>query len=106
MNKDTIKNIALIFAIAMLVMGIAGGVPYGFYTFLRIVICATSAGIAFSYKETISGKLFWVLIASAILFNPVLPFHLGREIWIIVDLAIVCIYGYSFTLKYHLKQTQ
>lgn len=43
---------------------------------------------------------WFVFVVIAILFNPVFPFHLGRELWQVVDLIVAAILVISlFTLK-------
>lgn len=63
--------------------------PYGYYTFLRLGVCAVSGWLAYEqwrHDNAVSG---WVvgLGATALLFNPLLPIHLTREIWNVLDLA-------------------
>ena len=63
--------------------------PYGYYTFLRLGVCAVSGWLAYEqwrHDNAVSG---WVvgLGAAALLFNPLSPIHLTREIWNVLDLA-------------------
>lgn len=61
--------------------------PYGYYTFCRIAISAITIYVALNHlkKETIS---FYIFIGIAILFNPIVPIHLSKEIWIPIDLIL------------------
>ena len=43
--------------------------------------------------------MLWVLGAFAITYNPLVPLHLGREIWIVVNLITVGLLGYLSTIK-------
>ena len=61
--------------------------PYGYYTFLRIAITGISAYLVYLRKDN-KDKSFYVLIAIAILFNPLIPIHLPREIWIPIDIIL------------------
>ena len=72
-------------ASALLVLALAD-LPYGYYTFLRIVVCATAVFGAF--KATSINAEGWTLILGgiAVLFNPIIPIHLGRNVWALVDL--------------------
>ena len=63
--------------------------PYGYYTFLRLSVCAVSGWLTYEqwrHDNAVSG---WVVAlgATALLFNPISPIHLTREIWNVLDLA-------------------
>lgn len=65
--------------------------PYGYYTFLRIVITAIAAYYAYYIHENkLSEALkfwFWGLIFVAILFNPIFPIYLDRGTWGFIDIV-------------------
>ncbi len=60
--------------------------PYGFYTLNRIIV---------SFFSVIGAILIWdnkrflsyTFIFAAVLFNPVIPIHLTRNIWQIIDIV-------------------
>ena len=62
--------------------------PYGYYTFLRIVTCV--AGILFAIAAWNSGRIGQVLAVAtlllAILFNPIIPVHLRRADWFYLNI--------------------
>lgn len=63
--------------------------PYGYYDLLRLAVCAVSGWIAYEqwrHDDAVSG---WVVAfgGMAMLYNPVMPIHLTREIWSVVNLA-------------------
>ena len=64
--------------------------PYGYYTMLRIIICA--AGLYLAWREfNKTGKpsrWFYFFGFCAVLFNPILPVHLTREIWLPINLTV------------------
>lgn len=69
--------------------------PYGYYTLLRLVVCAAACWIVFlSFK---SGSSFrwvgWPFAPIALLFNPLVPVHLDREAWFIIDLVVAAVFG-------------
>lgn len=70
---------------ALLILALAD-LPYGFYTFLRLVVCGTAAFGAFAAYVTDRGAWVVVLGLFAILFNPVFPVYLGREVWAFIDI--------------------
>ncbi|SIO56175.1 hypothetical protein SAMN05443247_08214 [Bradyrhizobium erythrophlei] len=63
--------------------------PYGYYTFVRIVVCGSAAFIALvSFKEH-APTYVWptLLLAIATLFNPLIPIFLDRTTWFYLDLS-------------------
>ena len=63
--------------------------PYGYYTFLRVSVCAVAAWITFTqwkHDDAFSG---WVVVmgATSLLYNPFLPVYLTREIWSILNVV-------------------
>ena len=80
------KNLWLISAILAAAL-LIGCFPcgYGYYRFLRIVVFIGSVLVivgnakeGFAWRNLVLGLL-------AILFNPILPIHMDREVWMVVD---------------------
>ena len=71
---------------ALLALG-AAPLPYGYYTFLRIVACGVFAYAAFVSHSRKSAALPYVFGALAILFNPIIKISMPKEIWAIVDVC-------------------
>jgi hypothetical protein len=65
----------------------AARLPYGYYTFIRIVTCGSAALIAIvGFRERSSAHAWSVmLLLIAILFNPFVPIHLDRSDWFYLD---------------------
>ena len=66
---------------------------YGYYILLRWIVCLTAIYIAyFSYEAE---KIYWTWVMGiiALIFNPLIPFHLGKDIWIVVDLIAAIVFG-------------
>lgn len=80
---------AILLAIAVL------DLPYGFYTILRIVICAIAAWLAVDDYRRASTITPWVITLAIIaaLFNPIIPIYLKKDIWLFVDLAAGALIG-------------
>lgn len=74
---------------AGVLFGALGRQPYAYYTLLRWVVCAVAAYAAF--RASVSGKVGWVWVLGivALLFNPIIPVHLNREVWAFVDVVVV-----------------
>jgi len=66
-----------------------GSLPYGIYTLLRLVVCATGIYGAYLSRKQKNEKWLWIFVILAVIFNPLFPFHLGLSIWIIVDVVAV-----------------
>ncbi len=85
-------------AAALLFLGIAP-LPIGYYTFLRISVCA--AAIALVYKDHTHKRniLFYALIPMAILFNPIIPVYFqDKTTWSIIDFISGLLFlGYGIT---------
>jgi hypothetical protein len=69
--------------------------PYGYYTFLKVAVTGCAVMTAYlKYKNADKGLLFWLCVASAILFNPIIPIHLTRQIWSFFNIAMAALFGY------------
>lgn len=60
--------------------------PYGYYHFLRLVIFFSSLFILYAHQKC-GYRFEWVLlfIVIALLFNPILPVFLDKEIWSFIN---------------------
>ena len=74
--------------------------PYGYYTFLRIFITLTAIYYIVSSYIINQGlgvpSTIFVLIV--ILYNPIFPVHLSREIWMPINFITA---GYYFWMFYN-----
>ena len=63
--------------------------PYGYYILLRWVCCAVFSYLAVhAFAQDKTGWV-WVLGVSAAVYNPIVPLHLTRLIWSIVNVASI-----------------
>ena len=60
-------------SIALLVLAVVNRWPYGFYTLLRLVVCASAIFLAVQAQELAKNQWAWIMGAIAILFNPMAP---------------------------------
>lgn len=58
--------------------------PYGYYQLLRIVVTVTAGFVAYVLYDE-QDRTWFAFLAIAILFNPLLPVHLERELWTAID---------------------
>jgi len=97
MNK---APLALIFLLTgfLLIAAPLVSFPYGFYTFLRLTI-SISAGFIIYLRNKEVKKIDTISIIFAIiviLYNPIIPIHLTREIWMPINFISAAIYFYGF----------
>jgi hypothetical protein len=85
MNNNQKKNIALSIASIALFLALLDGWQYGFFTILRFVVFSTTTYVAWMAYEEQKEKWVWVLGSIAVLFNPFIPIHLTREVWVPID---------------------
>ena len=66
----------------MLLVALAD-LPYVFYTLLRWIVCGAFLCLAYQEHQLRGGASGWMvaLAMMAILFNPLLPVHLTRDVW-------------------------
>ena len=74
--------------------------PIDFYKIVRIVVMAAAIYSAyFEYKQNNSiFPMLWVFGIIAIIFNPIVPFYIGKTLWKITDLIAMLIFGRSIYL--------
>lgn len=73
-------------AVSLLLIGsMAPPLPYGCYTFLRIVICIWGI-YTITRTQKIKGFPFLISISITILYNPIIRIHLPREVWELVNI--------------------
>lgn len=59
--------------------------PYSFYMLLRCVVTASAVYLLARHAKALPDAAKWALVLIALLFNPVVKVHLGRELWQVVD---------------------
>ncbi|MBP7709847.1 MAG: hypothetical protein KA100_02110 [Rickettsiales bacterium] len=83
----------------LLLLG-ATPMPYGYYTFLRIVVCGFSAITSYHNFNLEDGdKSFWswLYLFIAIIFNPLVVIHMSKDVWMFADVSL----GILFFLTAH-----
>lgn len=75
----------------MLLLAIPPMWPYGYFQILRWVVAGT-AGFNVYIAYQLNKKFWlWAMVVIAILFNPIAPIHLTKEIWAVFDLLTAVI---------------
>lgn len=62
--------------------------PYGYYTLVRFVSMVGFAYLTLSCVSLSKKNLAWCFGSLALLFQPLVPFKLGRDTWQIVDIVV------------------
>lgn len=68
---------------------------YTVYQLSRWLVC----GVAIYCSMSAKGGWRWALAAVAVLFNPIVPFFLGRNVWKLADFGAACVFLTSAYLK-------
>lgn len=84
--------------VAVMLLGAVAPLPYGYYQFLRWATCGV--GIFIAVEAYRWGKIWavWLFGVVAVLFNPLIPIHLTKEIWQPIDLICALLFGLSMLL--------
>lgn len=72
---------------ALLLFLALGQHPYGYYTFLRWVVCAAAIFVAWVAWHSAAQWAAWAFAGIAILFNPLAPVYLQRSTWRPIDVV-------------------
>lgn len=87
--KLTNKNILTLVAAGFLLVALSSGLPYGYFTLMRFVVCAVGIYLAYkTYEENKESLWVWAFGFVAVLFNPIFPIYLKRAQWEVVDLVV------------------
>jgi len=74
-----------------------GAMPYGYYMLLRLFLC----GASLFYMATLMNLADahkWTLGGLAVLYNPIVPVHLGdKTLWALINVATV---GYFWFIHF------
>ena len=101
-NKNTLALFLFIPAGLLIISNLVTFAP-GFDTFVKMIICFSSGTIIFYGFKSAKGINETIIIFSLILilFNPVFPIHLEKELWLPINLLTsgIYIYGYFNVLE-------
>ena len=80
--------------------------PYGYYNFLRFCVCGAAAFLAYQQWTHDDAASKWVVGLSviAVLYNPLVPIHLTRDIWSVLNIATAAAFvGHLRSLRVMLR---
>jgi len=72
-----------------------GDMPYGYYNLLRLIVCGSSAYIGYNYYKS-KKERFWIFYIQAFIYNPIVPLHFGRELWLLVNAASIAVFAGTY----------
>ena len=73
--------------------------PYAYYMLLRIVIFGVSAYLAVAAFSADKTELAWMLAINALIYNPVFPVHMTKDVWMIINLLTIGLLVNIYKLK-------
>lgn len=84
-----------VWAVPLVLLVVAVGPwPYGYYGFLRLVVCASAAYAAYALLSASQRPwLAWTFVGLAILYNPIFRVHFERETWSVINVVSAAPYG-------------
>lgn len=99
MNQLARRYLPQCIGIAILIFAFNPDNPYGYYIFLRFSIFLIALYLIASQAIKLEIEYFmYVLVGAAIIYNPFITFHLGRDIWSVVNICTIFLFIYSMWL--------
>lgn len=80
-----------ILAAALLLWALVPSNPYGYYSVMRWIVCATFIYIAMKSHEQQRQVWIWVWGVLAGIYNPIFPVRATREFWEIINIATIAV---------------
>ena len=79
---------------AVMLLGALADLPYGYYQLLRFVVCGVSVYVVYTAYTWQKMWVVWLFGFIALLFNPLAPIHLSRELWQPIDFICAMLFIY------------
>jgi len=86
---------------SVILLGALGDWPYGYYQLLRWITCGAAVWVAFLAYDWEKKWATVVFTIVAVLFNPLVPIHLSRDVWQPIDLICALLF---FVIAFVLKE--
>ena len=68
---------------------------YSYYQILRWVVCGAAVYSAFVAMDSKKISWAWAIGITAVLFNPIIPIHLTRDSWAVIDVIAAILFAAS-----------
>jgi len=91
--NERIRILKPLNAIMIVMLGIAL-LPirwYGYYVLLKLVVCGGCGFLAANAYDDGRKHLVWFLGGLAVLYNPIIRFPLGRELWMVINILTIIV---------------
>ena len=86
--------------IILLLIAILPIKEYGYYILLRWVVCFTAIYICYFSYHTERMNWVWLMGIVVIIFNPIIPLHMSKEFWQVLDFVTAVIFiGFVASFK-------
>jgi hypothetical protein len=95
MNDHQPSRAPAIIAICFLLFAVSGRWPYSFYTVLRFVACGSAIYLAVQAHNLGKRAWVWIMGATAVLLNPLIPMRLHRSDWKALDFIAAALFAVS-----------
>lgn len=89
LNKTIVPKVSAILILAIMIFG----VEYSYYDILRLICCGLFGYILFYEKEKVGWFVTWII--SIMILQPLLKLNFERDLWIIIDVALITILIFS-----------
>ena len=95
------KNFSVLLASVFLFLALLDGWPYDFFVILRFVVFSCTIYVAWLSYHMNREVCIWIFGFIALIFNPFLPVHLSRDIWVVIDFTTgLFLFSSVFWLKF------
>jgi hypothetical protein len=97
-------RIPFVMSIIALLVTINANVSYDFFVLLRVLVFVTciACGTALWKTDQKGTTWFWIMVSIAVIYNPLLPIHLKRETWELINLVTIPVFCLlCFLVKRH-----
>ncbi len=85
---------------AIMLLGALADLPYGYYQLLRFAVCGVGLYLAYTAYQWQKMWAMWLFGFIALLFNPLIPIHLSKELWQPIDVICAILFiVVAFVLK-------
>ena len=87
-------------ALTLLLLALPQQESTGYYTILRWVVCAAFLLLALEARELRKDRWVWIWGVLTGIFNPIVPVHATRELWVVVDIITIGIVAFDLFVKH------
>jgi len=83
--------VPIIISSILLVIAVFPISEYGYYVFLRWIVFLTAIYITYLFFKEKRTNWEWIIIIIGILFNPIIPVYLSKQIWQVINIIVAII---------------